>query len=186
MVAALPDLPVGEPGEQAAVGSGQGVGHRRQRLREPAAEHRPRLAGAAPVDARLRITPAVRGKGAGARRDVPEVRVVRVDGDRPRVVAVAAVVGGLPGLARVFAERRAAAAGLVCPPGNTRVPRERVHVGLRARTVVGPRGPAVGRAHQTAQLDSDEDQVAVMRARRDPAHVRRPRSRWEAPGRLRR
>ena len=62
-VAALPDLPVGEPGEQAAVGGGQSVGHRRQRIREPAAERRPRLAGPAPVDARLRVTSAVRGKG---------------------------------------------------------------------------------------------------------------------------
>ncbi|MGH3079577.1 MAG: hypothetical protein ACRDNH_00380 [Gaiellaceae bacterium] len=111
---------------------------------------------------------------------------MRVDGDRPHVVAVAAVVGGLPGLARVFAERGAAAAGFVRPTRNARVPRQGMHVRLRAGSVVGSGGAAVGRAHQAAELDSDEDQVAVVRARCDPAHVRRPRPRREAPGRLRR
>ena len=44
-----------------------------------------------------------------------QLRVVGIHGDRPRVVAVAAVVGRLPGLARVVAPCRAAAAGLVRP-----------------------------------------------------------------------
>jgi hypothetical protein len=43
--------------------------------------------------------------GAGTCRDVPAVGVVGIDGDRPRVVAVAALVGRLPGLAGVGAER---------------------------------------------------------------------------------
>ena len=43
------------------------------------------------------------------------------------------------------------------------MPRERVHVRLRARPVVLPRLAAVGRAHQPAQLDPDEEQVRVVR-----------------------
>src|SRR5262249_22603707 len=122
-------------------------------------------------------------EGPGARGDVPELRVVRVDSDRPGVVAVAAVVRAQPGLAGVAARRRAAAAGLVGPTRHARVPSERVHVGLRSRTMVLPGRAAVARAHQAAELDADEEQVAVVGARRDPAHVRGPRPRREAPGR---
>jgi NAD(P)H-dependent FMN reductase len=45
--------------------------------------------------------------------------------------------------------------------------------------------PAVGRAHQPAELDPDQEQVGVERARRDPAHVRRRRPRRETPARPR-
>src|SRR5262249_60762491 len=51
--------------------------------------------------------------------------------------------------------------------------------------VILPALPAVARPHQAAQLDPDEEQVGVVRARRDPADMRRPRPRREAPGRLR-
>ena len=60
---------------------------------------------------------AVGGERAGARRHVPAVGVVGVDGDRPGVVAVAALVGRLPGLASVGAEGGATAARLKCRPG---------------------------------------------------------------------
>src|SRR5687767_2563655 len=58
-VAALPDLPVGEAGEQAAVGGDERVRHRRERLGEPAGECRPRLVGTATVDERLRVAATV-------------------------------------------------------------------------------------------------------------------------------
>jgi len=54
-VEALPELAVGEAGEEATVGGEECVGHRRQRLREPARERLPGFAVAPPVDVRLRI-----------------------------------------------------------------------------------------------------------------------------------
>ena len=90
----------------AGSGSGQPAGERVPRRRR------------APVDPRLRIAPAVGGERAGARRDVPELRIVRIDGDRPGVVPVAAVVGRVPGLAAVVAPGRAAAAGFVRSAGR--------------------------------------------------------------------
>jgi hypothetical protein len=121
------------------------------------------------VDARLRAATAVRRVGPGAGRDVPAVGVVRLDRDRPGVVAVAAVVRRLPGLAAVGAESRAAAASLVGTPGHARVPGERVYVGLGAGTVVLPALATVARAHQAAELDPDQEQVGIVRAGRDPA-----------------
>ena len=185
-VAALPELPVGQSGEEAAVGGDERVRHRGQRLGQPAAERLPRLSVAAPVDARLRLAAAVRGEGAGARGDVPALGIVGVDCDRPRVVAVAAVVRALPRLPRVHAERGAAAARLVRAARLARVPGERVHVRLRVGAVVLPGVAAVGRAHEPAELDADEEQLRVVRAGRDPADVRRPRPRREAPRRPRR
>ena len=61
-----------------------------------------------------------------------------------------------------------------------------MHVSLRAGLVVLPARAAVGGAHEAAELDPGEDQVGVVRVRRDPAHVRRPRPRREAPRRPRR
>src|SRR5262245_3663060 len=66
------------------------------------------------------------------------------------------------------------------------MPRERVHVALRSGTVVVPRLAAVRRAHEPTELDPDQQEVGVVRARRDPAHVRRPGPGREAPGRPRR
>ena len=109
-----------------------------------------------------------------------------VSSSRAMPSPVAAVVGGAPGLAAVLAPGRAAAARLVGAPLGARMPRDRVDVGLRAGPVVLPRLAAVGRAHEPAELDADEDEVGVVRARRDPAHVRRPRPRREAPPRARR
>jgi hypothetical protein len=60
-----------------------------------------------------------------------------------------------------------------------------VDVALRPGAVVLPRLAAVLAPHQPAELDPDEQQRRVVRAGRDPAHVRRPRPRREAPGRLR-
>ena len=100
-------------------------------------------------------------------------------------MAVEAVISGLPGLAGVGAEGGAAAARFVRAPRCVRVPGERVHVRLRTGTVILPAPPAVGRAHQAAELDPDQQQVGVVRAGCDPAHVRCPRARREAPVRPR-
>src|SRR5205823_13883113 len=132
------DLTVGGPGEEAAGGGDERVGHRRERLGEPVRERAPRLIREPPVEARLRIAAAVGGERAGARRDVPQPRIVRIDGDGPGVAAVESVVGGPPALARVLAEGRSPAAGLVRPALRARMPRERVHVALRAGAVVLP------------------------------------------------
>src|SRR5919109_1809149 len=146
-VTTLPELTVGESGEQTSVADEERIGHSRERLRQPARERLPRFAVAPAVDARLRVATAVGGVGAGAGRDVPEIRGVRLDGDRPGVVAVAALVGRLPGLARVGAKGRASSAGFVGAARNAWVPGERVHVGLRAGTVVLPALTTVARAH---------------------------------------
>jgi hypothetical protein len=73
--------------------------------------------------------------GAGASRHVPQLGVIRVDGNRPGVVAVETVVGRAPSVARVLTECRPAATGFVRAPALGRVPRERVHVSLRAGPV---------------------------------------------------
>ena len=98
-------------------------------------------------------------------------------------MAVAPFVRGVEGFASIVAPCRAAPTSLVCAAGNARMPGQRVDVSLRTRAVVGPGFTAVARAHQPAQLDPHEQQVGVVRARRDPAHVRRPRSRRKAPAR---
>ncbi len=110
-----------------------------------------------------------------------QLGVLRVDGDRPRVVAVAALVSGLPALATVLAEGGAATCGLVGPPGRARMPGQRVHVPLGAGPVILPALAAVGGAHQAAELDPDQQEVGLVGAGRDPAHVRRPRPRRKAP-----
>src|SRR5688572_9171681 len=66
------------------------------------------------------------------------------------------------------------------------MPGERVHVALRAGTVVLPGVTAIGRTHQSAELDAGQDEIRVVRARCDPADVRSPRAWREAPGRGRR
>src|SRR5262245_21841524 len=134
---------------------------------------------AASIDPRLGIATAVCGERPGARRDVPEVWILGIDGNRPGVVAVPALVGRAPGCAAVTAPRGPAAACLVRPTGCARMPGERVDVALGARAMVFPRLAAVGRAHQAAELDPDEDESGLVRARRDPADVRRPGTRRE-------
>src|SRR5207245_515069 len=92
---ALPDLSIRETGEEAALGDKQCVRHRRNRPRKPAGKLEP-AAVVSTVDARLRITATVRSVRSRACRDVPDLGVVRVDRDRPGVVTVAALVGGMP------------------------------------------------------------------------------------------
>jgi hypothetical protein len=101
-------------------------------------------------------------------------------------VPVPALVGRLPGLAGVGAEGRPATPSLVGALGHLRVPGERMHIPLGSRAVVLPALAAVARTHQAAELDSNQEQVRIVRAGRDPAHVGRPRPRREAPGRPRR
>ena len=60
-----------------------------------------------------------------------------------------------------------------------------MHVRLRAGAMILPALAAVARAHQAAELDPDQEQVGVVRAGGDPAHVRSPRPRREAPVRPR-
>src|SRR6185312_7249351 len=147
-VATLPELPIREAGEEAAVGGEERVGHRGKRLGEPAGERCPGLAAPPAVDVRLRLASAVRGERPGAGGHVPELRVVRIDREGPRVAPVAAVVGGAPRLASVDAERRAAAARLVAATGNRRMPGEAVDVALGAGPVILPAAAAVGGAHK--------------------------------------
>src|SRR5215211_2344503 len=66
------------------------------------------------------------------------------------------------------------------------MPGERVDVRLRTWTMVLPCRTAVARAHQPSELDADQQQIGFVRARRNPPHMRRPRSRREAPRRPRR
>ena len=155
------------------------------RLWEPTSERAP-FAVAPGVDARFRVLSAVCGEWSGARGDVPRIRIVRLDRHRPRVVAVATGVRGLPRFAAVVAPGGTATSRLVRAPLGDGVPGERMDVALGAGAMVLPRGAAVGGAHQPAQLDPNEEEVGVVRAGRDPAHVRGPRPRREAPGRLRR
>src|SRR3712207_6119507 len=58
-------------------------------------------------------------------------------------------------------------------------------VALRARTMVVPGLAAVFAHHEAAELNADEQAAGVVRAGRDPADVRRPRTRRKAPGRRR-
>src|SRR5262245_21496186 len=125
----------------------------------------------------------MRGERPGARGDVPAVGIAGVDGDGPGVVAVAAFVGRPPGLSGVDAVRRTAAACLVRASRNPWVPGERVHVRLCAGPVILPARDAVARAHQSTEFDPDKEELAVVRARRDPAHVRGPRAGRKAPAR---
>src|SRR5262249_3975199 len=138
------------------------------------------------IDPCLRIPAAVRRHRARAGRYEPTVRIGRVDSDRPGVVAVAAVVGRGPGLAGVLAPGGTAAARPGGAPFGVRMPGKRVDVALGSWAMVLPALAAVGRAHEPAQLDADEEEVAVVRAGRDPADVGCPRPRRKAPRRSRR
>src|SRR5206468_7678605 len=112
-------------------------------------ERLPEFAVISPVDACLRIAAAVGGEGAGARRHVPAAGIDWVDGDRPGVVAVAALIGRLPGLACVNAEGGATATGLVSAARCLRVPGQRVHVRLRTGAMVLPACATVAGPHQS-------------------------------------
>src|SRR5205809_747076 len=182
-VLATPELSVGEAGDEAALKGDERVRHRGQRFGQSAGERRPLAVTS--VDQGLRVAPAVRRVRPGAGRHVPELRVARLDRDRPGVVPVPPLVGAVPGVATVLAPGGAAASGLVGAPRLAWMPRERVDVALRTWPMVVPGLPAVGRAHEPTELDPDEEQVGVVRAGRDPAHVRRPWSRREAPRRAR-
>src|SRR5688500_10394169 len=92
---------------------------------------------------------------ARAGRDVPELGVVRIDRDRPRVVPIPPFVRGVPSVAAVVTPRRPASAGLVGPLGDAWMPGERVDVRLGAWTVVVPAFAAISRSHQAAELDPD-------------------------------
>jgi hypothetical protein len=61
-----------------------------------------------------------------------------------------------------------------------------VHVALGPWAMVLPGRATVGRAHEPAQLDARQDDVCVVRARRNPADMRRPRAWRKTPGRSRR
>src|SRR5436305_1922284 len=82
---ALPDLAGGESRDEASVGRDERVGHRRERVGKAAAERVPRLACAPPVDASLGVAASMCCERAGARRHVPELRILGIDGDRPGV-----------------------------------------------------------------------------------------------------
>ncbi len=66
------------------------------------------------------------------------------------------------------------------------MPRQAVHVAGRLGSMIAERGAAVLGAHQPAELDADQYHLGVVRARRDPAHVRGPGPGRKAPVRPRR
>jgi hypothetical protein len=100
-------------------------------------------------------------------------------------VAITTGVRSGPRFTAVVAPRGTAAAGLVRPAFDAGMPRERVDVALRARTMILPGGAPVDRAHQPTELDPDEQEVGVVRIGSNPADVRGPRPRRKAPGRPR-
>ena len=106
--------------------------------------------------------------------------------DRPRPTRCSCDPCLRPPAARsrpVDAERSTAAARLIGTTGNAGMPGEGVDVGLRAGTMILPGRPAVVGAHEPTELDPDQQEISVVRARRDPAHVRCPRSGRKAPRR---
>src|SRR5207244_12922639 len=139
---------------------------RRQWLRKPVGERTPRRTRALPVDARLGVAATVGSIGARARGDVPKLGIVRVDGDRPGVIAVAPLVSRPPTLAAVLAEGGSTAASLVRPAVDTRMPGKRVDVPLRPGAVVLPGRAAIDRAHHAAQFAPDQHHIRLVRARR--------------------
>src|SRR5207249_1872568 len=68
-------------------------------------------------------------------------------------------------------------------PRRVRMPGEGVDVELGAGAPVLPALAAVAAPHQAAELDPDEHDLRLVRTRRDPANMGRPRPRREAPGR---
>src|SRR5256714_12123454 len=109
---------VAEAGEQAAV-----RGHKRVDVGvERALDLLPAAVGAPPVDGRVRGAAAVRAERSGRGRDEPELGVVGVDGERPRVAALATRVGRVPGHAAVTAPGCAVATSLVRAAGRGWVP----------------------------------------------------------------
>src|SRR5262245_46927362 len=184
LVVAQEEVAVAKRCHEALLGRRERVWHRLERTWKPEVELLPGAFAPPAVERGVRRrTRPMRVKGTGRGGDEPAVGIEQVDRERPGVVAVAAIVGFVPGLAVVATPGRPAAGGLVRAARLGRMPRERVHVALGTGTVVLPGRAAVGRAHEPAELDSGEDSYSLVRARRDPADVRRPRARREAPRR---
>src|SRR5205823_3194224 len=80
----------------------------------------------------------------------------------------------------------AVATRLVRAAGHGRMPGERVDVARRFGPVVAEGRAGVVGSHQPAELDAHQHDVGVVRARGDPADVRGPGARREAPRWLRR
>src|SRR5829696_4290190 len=181
-VLAVEQRAVAQTGEELA-SSGRkrvDVGVERARDRLPGA-------GALPaVDRRVGRAAPVCLERAGGRRDEPAVRIGRVDGQRPGVAAVSPGVRPVPAAAAVAAPGGAVAAGLVGTPPCARMPRQAMDVAGRLGPMIAERGAAVFGAHQPAQLDADQNQLGIVRAWCDPAHVRGPGPGRKAPVRPRR
>src|SRR5215216_1536731 len=69
---------------------------------------------------------------------------------------------------------------------SAQMPRQTMHVPGRLGAMIAERGATVFRAHQPAQLDAHQHHLGLVRARRDPAHMRGPRPWRKAPLRPRR
>src|SRR5215208_2300073 len=123
---------------------------------------------------------------ARGRRDEPAVGIGRVDGEGPRVASASPSFRLVPAATAVSAPGGAVAASLVGTPWSARMPRQAMHVTGRLRAMVAEGGAAVISAHQPTELDAHQHDVGLVRTRRDPAHVRRPRPRRKAPLRPRR
>jgi hypothetical protein len=127
------------------------------------------------------VVAAVCGSGARSRRDVPAVGVVWVNGERPAVRQVSAVVECGPGAAAVVAPRGTVAGRLVRAGLRVWVPDDGVRVAFGARPVVGEACTRVVCEHEAAELDADEKPFGVLWCGGDPAYAVRPWAGREAP-----
>ncbi len=117
----------------------------------------PRPAIAPAIDVGLGAAVAlVRQPGGVTCGNIPAFGVVRIDGQAPGVMTVAAFVGCLPSDSAVAAPSGPAATRFVGATRNSRMPDKRVNILLRARRMIAPGLAAVFATHDAAQLDPCE------------------------------
>ncbi len=90
-------------------------------------------------------------------------------------------VVALPGVAPIQALGIAAARRFVNPAGRQGVGPQGMDVVLGARLAILPGQPGVQAAHHATQFDAHEKPLGHVRIRRNPSHVVRPGTGWEAP-----
>jgi hypothetical protein len=140
--------------------SKQRVGHLRKRVGKAlrAVERPPRLFAALALDGGFGIAASSVGRRrAGASRDIPEVRVGRIDRKAPGVAAVHSVVEPTPGAAGVGGECHALSGGLVYALRRKRMGRERRRIGrITEGSAAGYRG-----VQGAARLESSDGRDRV-------------------------
>ena len=141
---------------------------------------------APPVDVGTGAAGMMGAARAGAGGDEPGIRIGGVYGEAPGVVAISAFVGRGPGLAAVMAPRGASATGFIRAVSNGGMPGEGMDVGLCAGPMIQLGLTAIRAVHQSAELDSNQQDLGIVGTGRNPSDVRGPRPRREAPGMARR